>query len=83
VVAINIWIIFLLTSFKVPLYDGRNTPFKMTDLHKLHSLSLPLFDGDVAGTISLVGYTANTWMNNRGKLQLSLNIQWIIVLAAD
>jgi hypothetical protein len=52
----------------------------MTELHKLHSL--PLFDGDVAGTVSLVGYTANTW-TKAGAEQLSLNIQWIVVLAAE
>jgi hypothetical protein len=53
----------------------------MNKLNKVHEL--PPFDGDVAGTVSLVGYTANVWTNNKGVKQLSLNIQWICVLATD
>ena len=64
----------------VPVYDGRRH-LKMNKLNKVHEL--PPFDGDVAGTVSLVGYTANVWTNNKGVKQLSLNIQWICVLATD
>jgi len=65
----------------VPVYDGRGGKLDMTALHRLER-DLPRWDGDVSSTISLVGYTANTWVARETlRKQLSLNIQWVVVLA--
>jgi hypothetical protein len=62
----------------VPVYDGRKG-FKISSLGFLKDL--PTYDGELVGSVSLVGYTANTWRKET-KAQLSLNIQWVVVLAA-
>jgi hypothetical protein len=53
----------------------------MTDLADLSSKLQP-WTGELVGTICLTGYTANTWMGKDSRKNLSLNIQWIIVLAS-
>jgi hypothetical protein len=71
-----------LMAFSVPMYDGTGGRFKMTELHLLH-LKLHVWEGDITGCLCLVGYTANTWMARDSNVkQLSLNIQWVVVLAA-
>jgi hypothetical protein len=66
---------------KVPVYDGRTGNFNMNQLHLLDT-TMELWTGDLAGTISLVGYTANTWVGKELSTQLSLNVQWVVVLAS-
>jgi hypothetical protein len=69
----------LFICYTVPVYDGQSGNFDMTELHKLEKL--PVWNHDLTGTISLVGYTANSWDKDMVK-NLSLNIQWVVVLAA-
>lgn len=67
----------------VPIYDGMNGVVDVTRLHHLSS-DLKLWEDDLVGKMCLVGYTANSWIpkDNLTK-QLSLNIQWVIVLAKE
>jgi hypothetical protein len=66
-----------LVYISVPVYDGRKGNFEMTKLGQLGQLSA--WEGSLVGCICLVGYTANTWMSTERK-QLSLNIQWVVVM---
>jgi outer membrane protein OmpA-like peptidoglycan-associated protein len=52
----------------------------MTQLDKLDD-HLERWERELKDTISLVGYTANTWTKESRK-QLSLNVKWVVVLAA-
>ena len=52
----------------------------MSQLDKLDD-NLEKWEGELKDTISLVGYTANTWTKESCK-QLSLNVKWVVVLAA-
>jgi len=65
----------------VPVYDGRECNFNMRQLHILNH-SLNAWNKDLSDLICLVGYTANTWMKD-GVKQLSLNVQWVVVLASN
>jgi hypothetical protein len=45
---------------------------------------LKLWEDDLVGKICLVGYTANSWIpKDNVTKQLSLNIQWAVVLAKE
>jgi hypothetical protein len=66
-------------SLLVPVYDGKKGDFKMTELHRLNTLPAWTKE-ELAETICLVGYTANVWERDMIK-RLSLNIQWVVVLA--
>lgn len=70
----------------VPVYDGTKTDGTKTvlDMDRLDILDkkLPLFHGNLSGSICLVGYTANTWASQKSPFpQLSCNIQFVVVLA--
>jgi hypothetical protein len=67
--------------FKVPIFDGRKGEFSMTELHKLGQVLKP-WSQELTDCICLVGYTANTWTDNKACKHLSLNIQWVVVLAS-
>jgi outer membrane protein OmpA-like peptidoglycan-associated protein len=62
------------------VYDGTKGGFSMSQLDKLDD-NLEKWEGELKDTISLVGYTANTWTKESCK-QLSLNVKWVVVLAA-
>ena len=51
----------------------------MKELHLLHE-QLTAWDSDLVDCICLVGYTANVYEKDKEK-NLSLNIQWVVVLA--
>ena len=66
----------------MPVYDGVSHHFEMSDLHCLGQV-LGLWDGELAGCLCLVGYTANTWVSKEDtQKHLSLNIQWAVVLGS-
>jgi hypothetical protein len=72
----------MLRPYVVPIYDGREGKLKMERFDLLRNM-LMQFEGDLLGTVCLVGFTANTWTSTNYPLhQLSCNIQWAIVLAA-
>jgi hypothetical protein len=54
--------------------------FNMNQLQFLGTTLKP-WTADLAGTICLVGYTANTWTGKEFSMQLSLNVQWVVVIA--
>jgi len=64
----------------VPVYDGR----KGINMHQLQIIhrSLKPWTSNLSGCICLVGYTANTRIGKEAVKQLSLNVQWIVVLAS-
>jgi len=66
--------------YVVPVYDGRKG-INMRQLQSIHR-SLKPWTRDLSGCICLVGYTANTWIGKAAVKQLSLNVQWVVVLAS-
>jgi hypothetical protein len=53
----------------------------MNQLQLLDTTLNPWTD-DLSGSICLVGYTANTWVGKELSMQLSLNVQWVVVLGS-
>ena len=54
-------------------------------MHILNQLKEKLkpWEGEVANSLGVVGYTANTWMDKNDQKHLSLNIQWLVILGAQ
>jgi hypothetical protein len=63
------------------VYNGTGPKFNAQALRNMDTTLKP-WDEDIAGRLCLVGYTANTWMDKQDKKHLSLNIQWVVVLAS-
>jgi hypothetical protein len=79
--SVMVW--YFLTHSPVPIYNGVGGKLNFARLHHLAS-DLEVWEGDLVGTICLVGYTANSWIpKDVSSKQLSLNIQWVIVLANE
>jgi hypothetical protein len=73
--------------FPVPIYDARGKkPFAIpTDLGNMAG-QLPLFDGEAPeGSPALVAYTVTSYKTAKSNdgINLSFNILWIAILAAD
>jgi hypothetical protein len=80
---INWPLFYHLTRFPVPIYNGMDKKIKFSALQNISS-DLKSWEGDLVGKICLVGYTANSWIpKDATAKQLSLNIQWVVVLASD
>jgi hypothetical protein len=67
----------------VPIYDAREHDFDPNrDLDDLSSL--PLWKDGVEDvprqSLAVVGYTMHTYKRGNGQLNLSMNIQWLVVL---
>jgi hypothetical protein len=68
--------------FEVPVYDGRKGQFKMSELHRLPKVLPPWTGDNLKDYVCLVGYTANIWGKDNVQNNLSLNIQWVVLLSS-
>jgi hypothetical protein len=69
----------------VPIYDGRKVQLDLTkDLSHLDG-KLPVWKNGQEeaprDSLGIVGYTVNTY-KQKDMLHLSLNVQWLIILAS-
>jgi hypothetical protein len=73
----------LSTVVLVPIYDGREPEFDpLRNLDKLDNL--PLWNDDAPkNSLAAVGYTAHTYRTKDGKVHLSFNVQWLVVLGVS
>ena len=52
----------------------------MSELHRLANVLNEWTEDSLTDCVCLVGYTANTWSRGNVENNLSLNVQWIVVL---
>lgn len=64
----------------VPVFDGRDFEFDLTDEIEQLSDNLPVFEGEIpSGSFVTIAYTVSTYPV-QGTSRVSLNIQWALVI---
>lgn len=65
----------------VPVFDARVVPFDINkDIECMHEI-LPAFNDKLPqGSFVVVGYSASTYKGKQDKMNLSCNVQWVVVV---